>query len=68
MHQEMRLGQVSQENILLKIEIFWAHSIVFFVSLSSLYLSIQENRYLPHKTMTEIVCGYASMSNQQQYA
>ena len=72
MHREISLGQVrqiiSQEHILLKTEILGAHTIIFFMSCSSLFVSVEENGYLPHKTMTEIGCGYASMSNQQQYA
>lgn len=72
MHQEIGLGQVrqiiSQERILLKIEIF-GHILSFSpCSVQACVCLWRKNRYLPHKTMTEIGCGYASMSNQQQYA
>jgi len=72
MHQEIGLGQVrkiiSQEHILLKMEIF-GHTVSFsscpFQACVCLW---RKNVYLPYKTMTEIGCGYASMSSQQQYA
>lgn len=72
MHQEIGLGQVrqiiSQEYILLKIEIFWGTYYHFLHVLFKPLSVWRKNGYLPRKTMTEIGCGYASMSNQPQYA
>ena len=72
MHQEIGLGQVkqiiSQEHILLKIKIF-GHTVSFSSCLFQACICLwRKNGYFPHKTMTELGCGYASMSNQQHYA